>query len=438
MHRERFLETLVGLGALHLGTRHCNNGFARALVLATVAFALGPLAPGVEAQAMMGGGGDMRGGREAMSERLANVTPEQRAYLEALREEREGADGANRITLRAGTRRYTSGPSEVSESLGEVTYRLRRRAMTLRVSGEPLRFKSGDTLSIAGISSLDARLDLAVGDRDSLRFVLWAPSTPSGLTMSEVTALSSVGTSTVDLSSIQFGTPAGLEARYTHVQPLGGSVLLSATVGGSHEPRPSENESSYWRGTTMRARVGLARARGLTRVSGGLEMTYSFTDSLAGQNLFQGGGTVLARADVTTLLSDVFVGASASYFRPHSADRPAVGSLREPTGDFKVASALAVWPIGRVFVTPVVVLSHESSESAIATSIVTGSGWSLGTSLWVDIPLARALSLTPEVGHASGSVKTDVLTTLGAESVTQRNRRTLSGWWVAADLSVAF
>jgi hypothetical protein len=409
----------------------------RALVLVTVAFALWPWArPGVEAQMMMSGGGNRGAGREAKSERLANVTPEQRAYLEALREESEGAT-AHRVTLRAGTTRYTSGPSEISESLGEVTYRLQTRALTLRVSGEPLRFTSGDTLSIAGISSLDARLDLAVGARDSLRFVLRAPSTPSGLTGSEVTALSSVGTSTVDLSSIQFGTPAGLEARFTHVQPIGGAVLLSATIGGSYEPRPSENGSSYWRGTTMRARVGIARAHGLTRISGGLDLSYSFSDSLAGQNLFQGGGTVLARVDVTTLLSDVFLGTSVSYFRPHSADR-AAGSLREPMGDFKVASALAVWPIGSVFLIPAVVLSHESNESAIASSVIDGSAWSLGTSLAVDVPLARRFSLTPEVGHTSGSIRTDVMTTV--EAVTQDIRSTdgLSGWWAAVDLSVAF
>ena len=409
----------------------------RALVLVTVAFALWPWArPGVEAQMMMGGGGNRGAGREAKSERLANVTPEQRAYLEALREESEGAM-AHRVTLRAGTTRYTSGPSEISESLGEVTYRLQTRALTLRVSGEPLRFTSGDTLSITGISSLDARLDLAVGARDSLRFVLRAPSTPSGLTGSEVTALSSVGTSTVDLSSIQFGTPAGLEARFTHVQPIGGAVLLSATIGGSYEPRPSENESSYWRGTTMRARVGISRAHGLTRVSGGLDLSYSFSDSLAGQNLFQGGGTVLARVDVTTLLSDVFLGTSVSYFRPHSADR-AAGSLREPMGDFKVASALAVWPIGSVFLIPAVVLSHESNESAIASSVVDGSAWSLGTSLAVDVPLAHRFTLTPEVGHASGSVRTDVMTTVGAITQDIRSTDGLSGWWTAVDLSVAF
>jgi hypothetical protein len=110
---------------------------------------------------------------------------------------------------------------------------------------------------------------------------------------------------------------------------------------------------------------------------------------------------------------------------------------------FKGASALAIWPIGRVFVTPFEVVSHESSESAIATSVVTGSGWSLGTSLAVDIRLTRGFTLTPYVGRASSSIRTDVLatvgTTPGGDPVTQRSRRTdsLSGWWAAADLSVA-
>ena len=377
------------------------------------------------------------GGRDVKprAERLANVTPEQRAYLEALREESEGAT-AHRVTLRAGTTRYTSGPVR---DLG-IVRRSDLQAPDPRPDAQGLggapRFTSGDTLSIAGISSLDARLDLAVGARDSLRFVLRAPSTPSGLTGSEVTALSSVGTSTVDLSSIQFGTPAGLEARFTHVQPIGGAVLLSATIGGSYEPRPSENESSYWRGTTMRARVGIARAHGLTRVCGGLDLSYSFSDSLAGQTSSKARHG-LARVGVTTLLSDVFLGTSVSYFRPHSADR-AAGSLREPMGDFKVASALAVWPIGSVFLIPAVVLSHESNESAIASSVVNGSAWSLGTSLAVDVPLARRFTLTPEVGRASGSVRTDVMTTVGAITQDLRSTDDLSGWWTAVDLSVAF
>src|SRR5687767_9650235 len=107
------------------------RGFAWAML--TVGATLGRGAA-AEAQSMMGEGQSMGGGREARSERLANVTPEQREYLDALRGESEEAS-AHRVTLRAGMTRYTSGPAAISESLGDVTYRLRSRDMTLRVSG---------------------------------------------------------------------------------------------------------------------------------------------------------------------------------------------------------------------------------------------------------------------------------------------------------------
>ena len=84
------------------------------------------------------------------------------------------------------------------------------------------------------------------------------------------------------------------------------------------------------------------------------------------------------------------------------------------------------------------VLSHESNESAIASSVVNGSAWSLGTSLAVDVPLARRFTLTPEVGRAGGSVRTDVMTTVGAITQDIRSTDDLSGWWTAVDLSVAF
>ena len=56
----------------------------------------------------------------------------------------------------------------------------------------------------------------------------------------------------------------------------------------------------------------------------------------------------------------------------------------------------------------------------------------------MDVPLARRFTLTPEVGHASGSVRTDVMTTVGAITQDIRNTDGLSGWWTAVDLSVAF
>ena len=62
----------------------------------------------------------------------------------------------------------------------------------------------------------------------------------------------------------------------------------------------------------------------------------------------------------------------------------------------------------------------------------------------VNILLARRFTLTPEVGHATGSVRTDVLTSLGTtpggDPITQRSRivDSLSGWWLAAGLSLSF
>ena len=390
----------------------------------------------------MRGGRDVRGGREAMTERLAGVTPEQRAYLEALREGgEETRDVVQRVTLRAGTNRYTSGSVEVSEWLIPFTYFLRRPGMAFRISGQPTGFTSGDTLSVDGISMLDARLDLALGARDSLRLGLRMATSPSSLTTSEVTALESIGTSTLDLSSIQFGTPAGVEARFTHLQPLGGSTVLSATVGGEYEPRPSEEEWSYWRGTTVRGAVGISRTVGRARIGSRVDVTRSFADSLGGQNLFQGGGTILARVDAATPVGEtrsILVGASVSYFRSYSASRVGVPGSREPSGDFWGVSAIAVWPVGDVFLTPAAVLSYESSEATTGTTVVTGSGWSVGTSLAANVPLARRFALTPEVGYATGSIKADFLTT--AAGITQRTETTgeLSGWWLAADLSLTF
>jgi hypothetical protein len=401
---------------------------------------LGMTAARLDAQ-MMAGGRDVRGGRQAMTERLANVSPEQRAFLETLRAGGEETYSAQSVTLTAETNRLRSGPVEVSEWLMPVSYFLRRPGMALWISGQPTHFESGDTLHIDGISTLQVRLDLGLWALDSLRLGVRGATSPSTLSTSEVAALESIGTSTLDLSSIQFGTPAGVEARFTHVQPLDAATELSVIAGGEYEPRPSDEEWSYWRGKTVRVGVGVSRLLGGGRIGGGVDVTRSFSDSLGGQNLFQGGGTILARVDAATAVGDagsVLVGGSVSYFRSYSASRAAAAGPREPSGDFVGVSTIAVWPIRAVFFTPAVVLSYESNEASTGTTVVAGSGWSLGTSLAASVPLARRFTFTPEVGHVTGSRSTDFLTTVG--SLTQRAETTgsLSGWWLAADVSLSF
>jgi len=70
---------------------------------------LGMTAARLDAQ-MMAGGRDVRGGRQAMTERLANVSPEQRAFLETLRAGGEETYSAQSVTLTAETNRLRSGP----------------------------------------------------------------------------------------------------------------------------------------------------------------------------------------------------------------------------------------------------------------------------------------------------------------------------------------
>jgi hypothetical protein len=412
---------------------------ARSLLLTWLLVGLD--AAGAEAQ-MMGGGRDLQGGREAMSERLGSATPEQRAYLESLREQREGPrDVIHRVTIHAGLTEYTTGMDEVSEAVSVLSYSLRRPGMSLWVTGGPLRFKSGDTLSVSGLSPIDARLDLALGGRDSLRLELRAPSSPASLSTAEVVAIESVGTSTVDLASIEFGTPAAVGARFTHAWQVGARSTVSATLGGDYEPRPSAAGSAYWRGKTARLGVAVSRGSGLTRLSGGVDVTRSFSDSLGGNNLFQGGGTMLFRAGYSNLVGGaraVLVDVSAFYFRPFSAERSITANSRDPVGDFAGGNAVAFWPLGDLILTPTLTLSRESSRVQSGTDVIEGSGWSLAGSLGLDVLVARGFTFTPQVGYTTGNVTTELIASINSMIQRFGFSDSLRGWWAGADLSVSF
>jgi hypothetical protein len=282
---------------------------------------------------------------------------------------------------------------------------------------------------------------------DTLSLAIRTASRPASLSATEVSALGSVGTAAADLASIQFGSPASLSTRFIHVRPLRGSLAAWAELGMEFEPRPGGSESTYWRGTTARVGVGLSDMGGPTRVSGGVVATRSFADSLGGRNLFSGGGTVLARAHVATLWGsrdDVLVGVAGSYFRPYSVEESDPSGRRFPVRDFAGASALVAWPLGGVLIAPAAALSRESSEVPTGTGVVRGSGWSLRSSLAIDVAIGGSISFTPEVGYTTGSVRLDVLTNVGTSTsgdpITERRSDTdpLSGWWVGVSWSAAF
>jgi hypothetical protein len=390
---------------------------------------------------MMGGGRDVGAGREVMSERLANAAPGQRAWLEALREGPTGSRNvAQRVTLRAGLRTYSLGSADVSEALTQAAYSLRRPGLKLRVAGGPLRFTSGDSVAIAGVTPLDARLDLALGARDSLRIGVRAPSSPMTLSGAQVAALASLGTATVDLSSVELGTPAGVAVRYARSLPLGPSAGVLASIGVDWEPRPSSSRWSFWRGTTVRAGARATAAAGSALLSAGVEATRSFGDSLGGRNLFQGGGTLLARAGAATYLGGAeaaVVDVSAFYFRPFAAERTDAANRRIPSGDFFGAGAILVWPLGELLVTPTLVVSRESSHAGAGLAATAESGWAALSSLAVDVPLGSRFSLTPELGYARGSLRSAFASGAGGAGGTAFTE-SLSGWWLATDLSLSF
>ena len=387
---------------------------------------------------MMQGSRAVPGGREAMS---ARGTPALRAYLEEMR---EGPANMNRVlhrlTIRPGARSYSVETADVFEALGLLTYSMRRPGLRLQISGGPLRFTSGDTLSISGMSPFQASFELDFSPRDSLRVALRAPSRPSSLSGSRVDALASLGTATVDLWSIELGTPAGLSVQLTHAQPLAG-LTLSATLAGDVEPRPGGTGSIYWRGATARVGARISGNAGRMRVGLGMDVSRSFGDSLSGRNLFQGGGEVLARVNAVGFLSDAgetLIDLSAFYFRPYSTDRQSVAGLRAPVGDLAGASALVVWPLGDLFLVPVLRLSRESGEATSGVSTISRTAWSLGTSLALDVPLGPRMTVTPELGYVHGSLRSELSASSVAGDARFATSNDLAGWSAAADFSVAF
>jgi len=177
------------------------------------------------------------------------------------------------------------------------------------------------------------------------------------------------------------------------------------------------------------------------RIGFGMEVSRSFSDSLSGRNLFQGGGEVLATGNAAGFIGDAgrtLYDISALYFRPYATDREDVASLRAPVGALAGASALFVWPLGDSFLVPSLRLSRESGEATAGASTNSRSAWSLGWSLALDLPLGPRMTATPELGYVHGSLRSE-FSTPGAGGITRfAVSNSLTGWWAATDFSVVF
>ncbi len=323
------------------------------------------------------------------------------------------------VTIRPVSRSYRVGNIDAAEAGVYSSFVTRYPRATIRFDVTPLTFR-GDTsgttgrpqVRFGGLSPVSGRIDLRVRSADTLRFFAQSGSTPGALSAADAQALGAVGTSTIDLDAATLGIAPRIGTRYALTQAIGTSgVALSLRGGLEYDPKPRGSDAVSWRGTTVRGGVGLSGTSVSTTGGALVEVTQSFADSLAGRNLFPGGGSLNVEARLLRLMGADGGGLFALntfYSRPLSIQRQNVKTRLLPIGDFMGATAAGALPIGRFSLLPTVTVLRESSRSQSTSGGTTtrreASGSTLVTAMGMAIPLGRHLTLTPEGGAAFGSV----------------------------------
>lgn len=323
------------------------------------------------------------------------------------------------ITLRPTFRRYTVGNIDAQEQSSFASYVVRGSRASLRVDMTPVVF-TGDTslatrppqVSFGGVTPINARVDLRVRSRDTLRVFVQSMSFPGALSNVDALALGSVGTSTIDLDAGALGIAARTGLRYTVAQPIGDNgVSLTVRGGVEYDPKPTGTQVVSWRGTTVRGGIGLNRSTENAIVGASVEVTRSFADSLGGRNLFPGGGNVSLEGRALRYLGvdgDGLLALNAFYSQPMGIERPEQPTRLIPLGNFMGVTGTGSFPVGSLTLLPVVSVLRESSSATAMTGNVqtrlNASGYTATGSLGLSVPIGRALSVTPEIGVAYGSV----------------------------------
>jgi hypothetical protein len=359
------------------------------------------------------------------------------------------------ITGSATARSYRLADSTVSEQAYGLSYRLAWRRLQLTADGTALAYRTA-TDTIRGHTPFGLHTDLETRPGDTISLFYHSAADPVSLSARQAAALGSVGTSTVDLASFEFGTPATGGGRAAFAFPVGDAVM-SARVGVDIEPRPASSGTDvYWRGTTFRVGTGVTTKVGDNSLTGSVDFEHSSADSLGGRNLFPGGGalTFSAAAEMSVLdpldpLEDTRwpVRATAFYTRPVRAQRVDQPDRLIPVGNVLGVSTLAFVDVGGVSLLPSLQFLHESSQTtsrqALLSAVSGASGWTLSAGMDLSIPIGGALELTPQAGYVMGSVGA----TFGRDVSTRRGRSVarvssfdqgLRGGWLGLQLSVTF
>ncbi len=359
-----------------------------------------------------------------------------------------------RATLTATSRTYTVGDSSVSERVATMRLETSGARLHFVLDGSLLRF-AAPSATIQGSLPLSARLDFAVRPGDTLSAFVRTASRPLDLTSRETSALSTAGTSTVDLESASLGTPAVGGLRLALAFPVGNAVL-AARAGFETEPRPAGTSPVYWRGSTVRGGLALTTSIGESSWTASAEATHSTGDSLGGRNLFPGGGgftlQLLGDLSVTSPFDPLEdeqwpIRAVAFYGRPFGNVRADQPNLIIPQGDLFGALGTMLMSAGDLTIAPSLQLLRESSTSESVSGQVrsrnSGSAWTATTGLDVSIPLGSVFELTPQVGYTFGSVEASYAQT----TVLRRGRGltqsasfsdSIRGTWIALQLAALF
>lgn len=356
------------------------------------------------------------------------------------------------VTLRPTVRRYSVGDVSAGEQSSYVGWVAKFPRATLRLSVTPVTY-AGDTssraappeVSFGGASPLSARLDVPLRTADTLRVFAQTMSFPGTLAAAETQALGTVGTSTLDLDAGALGVTARAGVRYVVSQAIGGSgVLLSARGGVEYEPRPSGAQVVSWRGTTLRGGLAISRATTAGSVGAAVDVSHSVADSLGGRNLFPGGGSLDVDLRGTRWFGaegDGFVSLNGFYSKPMGLERPDVPTRIIPVGDFTGVTVAASVPVGRAALLPTLSVLRESSHASavVNTRTITldASGQTTTLSLGLSLPLGRAITVTPEIGGAFGSVGQTVSAQFPRRVRSKTFSDAISGGWAALEFAIA-
>jgi hypothetical protein len=321
----------------------------------------------------------------------------------------------SRFTLTGTAHSYDVGDSSVSERVANARYELYVSRIHIQLDASTLQFVAPfDT--IRGRLPVGARVSYTLRAGDTISVFARSSSDPLALSSRQTAALSTAGTSTVDLESAGFGTPSVGGGRIAVAFPVG-DIVLGARAGIENEPMPNGASPVYWQGTTVRGGLALTKSAGDGSITASLDVTHSSADSLGGRNLFPGGGSITLQVMSDLSVPNPFdpledeqwpLRVVAFYGRPYGNDRADQPNLLIPQGDLAGALGTLLVTIGDLAFSPSLQFLRETSSSGstsgIVTSRITGSAWTAQSSLDVTIPLGRVFELTPQAGYTFGNV----------------------------------